>query len=54
MRAEYLEKVRKAREVKDTSGRSPSTNKGLAQSRSEVSINQAKPIESDKTDEQEF
>ena len=54
MRAEFYEKVRKAKEVKDTSGRSPSTSKGLAQSRSEVSINQGKPIESDKTDELEF
>jgi len=55
MRAEFNEKIRKAKEAKDMlSGRSPSTSKTLAQSRSEVSINQVKSIEDDGIDELEF
>ena len=47
MKIEFHEKVRKAKEAKDMSGRSPSTTKALGQSRSEVSINQVKPIENE-------
>jgi len=47
MKIEFHEKVRKAKEAKDMSGRSPTTSKTLGQSRSEVSINQGKPIENE-------
>lgn len=52
MKAEFNDKIRKAKEVKEMSGRSPSQNKGLSQSRSEVSLSNLRTVgEDDKMDD---
>lgn len=52
MKAEFNDKFLKAKEVKEMSGRSPSQNKGLSQSRSEVSLSNLRTVgEDDKMDD---